>query len=463
MPEDSTKSQIASVQVRGLYNRFDHDITFGETDNIIIIHAPNGYGKTVTLKLIDLFFKKRFSAVSRINFSEVIIKFRNNANLIVRPSNESNENLQDNNHEANLKNLKIFFRKENQEKEHTIKHDRSVRRNISRSMVDRYVPHLDRLASDVWGDSASGNVLSFDEVMDLYSDRFSNPESGKKLPAWLEEALSWANTRLIETQRLFQIESERRYPKTSRNSDNSTSVVYRQAKDLATRIDRTFALYSVKSQKLDQSFPQRVLIKVANKEAPRDEEALRKEINDLERKREYLTEAGLLTQVETALPLSSMQLSEDLRRVLEVYIEDTRDKLTTFDDMFARIDLFKRIINGKFRFKYIDVTADQGVVVFGDSNVPLDLSALSSGEQHELVLIYDLIFESNANSFLLIDEPEISLHVAWQKRFLPDLIEIMKINRGREGNISYSGVDNQDLYEDLSEVAAMHLESSSAA
>ena len=265
MPEDSTKSQIASVQVRGLYNRFDHDITFGETDNIIIIHAPNGYGKTVTLKLIDLFFKKRFSAVSRINFSEVIIKFRNNANLIVRPSNESNENLQDNNHEANLKNLKIFFRKENQEKEHTIKHDRSVRRNISRSMVDRYVPHLDRLASDVWGDSASGNVLSFDEVMDLYSDRFSNPESGKKLPAWLEEALSWANTRLIETQRLFQIESERRYPKTSRNSDNSTSVVYRQAKDLATRIDRTFALYSVKSQKLDQSFPQRVLIKVANK------------------------------------------------------------------------------------------------------------------------------------------------------------------------------------------------------
>jgi hypothetical protein len=41
--------------------------------------------------------------------------------------------------------------------------------------------------------------------------------------------------------------------------------------------------------------------------------------------------------------------------------------------------------------------------------------------------------------------------------------EIMKINRERGGNISYSGVDNQDLYEDLSEAAAMHLESSSAA
>ena len=41
--------------------------------------------------------------------------------------------------------------------------------------------------------------------------------------------------------------------------------------------------------------------------------------------------------------------------------------------------------------------------------------------------------------------------------------EIMKIDRGRGGNISYSGVDDQDLYEDLSEAATMHLESSSAA
>ncbi|HIM86967.1 MAG TPA: DUF1292 domain-containing protein, partial [Candidatus Poseidoniales archaeon] len=41
--------------------------------------------------------------------------------------------------------------------------------------------------------------------------------------------------------------------------------------------------------------------------------------------------------------------------------------------------------------------------------------------------------------------------------------EIMKIDRGRGGNISYSGVDDQDLYEDLSEAAAMHLESIGAA
>ncbi len=41
--------------------------------------------------------------------------------------------------------------------------------------------------------------------------------------------------------------------------------------------------------------------------------------------------------------------------------------------------------------------------------------------------------------------------------------EIMKIDRGRGGKVSYFGIDDQNLYEELSEAAAMHLEYSSAA
>jgi predicted ATP-binding protein involved in virulence len=52
---------------------------------------------------------------------------------------------------------------------------------------------------------------------------------------------------------------------------------------------------------------------------------------------------------------------------------------------------------------------------------------LSSGEQHELVMIYDLLFRVPDNALILIDEPELSLHVAWQKKFIPDLQEIQKL------------------------------------
>ncbi len=42
------------------------------------------------------------------------------------------------------------------------------------------------------------------------------------------------------------------------------------------------------------------------------------------------------------------------------------------------------------------------------------------------------MFKTKENSLILIDEPEISLHVTWQKEFLKDLLNIAEIN-----NISF--------------------------
>ncbi|MGP9596953.1 MULTISPECIES: AAA family ATPase, partial [unclassified Psychrobacter] len=44
------------------------------------------------------------------------------------------------------------------------------------------------------------------------------------------------------------------------------------------------------------------------------------------------------------------------------------------------------------------------------------------------VLLYQLIFNTEPQTLVLIDEPEISLHVVWQKQFMEDLVEVSKIN-----------------------------------
>jgi predicted ATP-binding protein involved in virulence len=54
---------------------------------------------------------------------------------------------------------------------------------------------------------------------------------------------------------------------------------------------------------------------------------------------------------------------------------------------------------------------------------------LSSGEQHELVILYELLFRVSKNSIILIDEPEISLHVAWQDEFLKDLGQMAELSQ----------------------------------
>lgn len=70
---------------------------------------------------------------------------------------------------------------------------------------------------------------------------------------------------------------------------------------------------------------------------------------------------------------------------------------------------------------------ESGIIVTSAQGRTLPLNALSSGEQHELVLLYELLFRISERALILIDEPEISLHVAWQLRFISDLKRIQAL------------------------------------
>jgi predicted ATP-binding protein involved in virulence len=43
---------IRKITVQGLYGTFNHEIQMDNPDKVTIIHGPNGFGKTVMLKMI---------------------------------------------------------------------------------------------------------------------------------------------------------------------------------------------------------------------------------------------------------------------------------------------------------------------------------------------------------------------------------------------------------------------------
>ena len=157
-------------------------------------------------------------------------------------------------------------------------------------------------------------------------------------------------------------------------------------------------------------------------------EELRQRLSKLEEKRERLTAVGLLDQDNDADFQIPTQIDETKRSVLSIYVNDAEKKLDVFDDMADRIELFRNIVNRRFLYKQMTVNREKGFIFTTSDNKPLPSSALSSGEQHELVLLYELLFEVKPGSLILIDEPELSLHVAWQQQFLKDLQEITKLS-----------------------------------
>ena len=50
-------------------------------------------------------------------------------------------------------------------------------------------------------------------------------------------------------------------------------------------------------------------------------------------------------------------------------------------------------------------------------------------KKYALLKVRKLSFKVVPNSLILIDEPELSLHIYWQQRFLQDLDEITKLSQ----------------------------------
>jgi predicted ATP-binding protein involved in virulence len=91
------------------------------------------------------------------------------------------------------------------------------------------------------------------------------------------------------------------------------------------------------------------------------------------------------------------------------------------------VDLCNAYLTGK-RFVYDNVNysisirqpqADNGEK---ENNGCLELKMLSSGEKQIVSLFSHLYLSGERNYFVIIDEPELSLSVPWQQRFLPDII-----------------------------------------
>lgn len=191
-------------------------------------------------------------------------------------------------------------------------------------------------------------------------------------------------------------------------------------------------------QRIDRDLPQRVISAVRGPEAKLEMvEACLDEIQTLETRLSQFGLAGQDHGVATALleggavPTGAQQGElAVLLAVLQAYL----DKLEASKSILDDLERFIGAVNRRFRGKHLEFTPRRGLRVYldvtdqlapfrnEDGSIPL--SALSSGEQHLVVLLYRLVFGASRRSLFLVDEPEISLHVAWQRELASDLAEI---------------------------------------
>ncbi len=435
--------RIVEIEVEQLFGTFDHRVPLNIGDRITLIHGPNGFGKTILLEMLYGLFNGRYATLRRIPFRQLIARFDDGLRLTVtkgdlaeqldlleaepvlepallQPLAESEREIQialndgafghDNEHEFKLGSM----------------HSEEIVRHISRA-----VPHLERVGPSTWLDLTTDEVLTADEVLETYGDHFLGRQRtlfGDQLalfsqdePEWWQRIRRSFRVEMIREQRLMQLRPAR----TRRGAPAMVPAIYDYSNELARKLKEKLAESAALSQSLDRTFPARLLERIHA--AGPSENALSAKLAELERKREQLRDAGLLDEQEAMPLLPTERLGEETRDVLAVYVEDAEKKLGIFEDLALKIELFQEIINSRFLYKRLSISRKDGFVFTTSRGEFLPLNALSSGEQQELVLLYELLFRLDPDSLVLIDEPEISLHVAWQKKFLEDLTKITEL------------------------------------
>ena len=410
---------IDRVRVRGLFDHFDHDLEFRTDERVMIVIGPNGFGKTTTLRLIDALFNQSLRRLAEISFRSVEVSFDQDKRLVVEKEDHTEQDddgpqskliFQDGNGQA------WTFRPPVRRRRTVYPRTRRRRMDLANlASIEDIVPILNRVGISHWRNRETGELLDLDEVRTLYQHELDLGRS-PRLPPWLQDILGAVTIRFIDTERL------------TRTGDPKRTVrIY--SEELAGRISKTIAEYAALSQSLDRTFPARVV--TGNGTSETSMKKLAEDLDEIKNSQSLLEEAGLLSTGHDSIDIPDLNNVDPSRLdVLSVYAQDTKQKLHVFDDTYLKIDAFMTIANSRLRYKRVSVSA-AGLRVVSWTGEDLDLDLLSSGEQHELVILYELLFRTSKNSLILIDEPELSLHVAWQEQFVSDLEKMAKISHFR--------------------------------
>jgi predicted ATP-binding protein involved in virulence len=416
--------RLICFEVVGLFHEFNYRIPLNVEQRVTAIIAPNGSGKTICLRLINSLFAKQWSFFTTVEFERAEYSFASGYKVTVRRENKPSES------DEVANNLGISFAIEYPETDPIFWTPGAIDPKITRSMpIERYLHFLTRRGVNQFIHDHTGETFTLIEVVETFGNHlpsgFLNSLYGAEPPT-LNKLIKNIDCHLIETQRLLILRDD---PDTSygARTQRSSLAISKKAQTLKAVIAKELTAYAALSQSLDRSFPKRVIS--LHKRLILAAENLKSRLIELEQKRASLMEVGILdSEADDPVALPQGPLPEAISRVLSVYAEDTVQKLDSLSKLQSRIELFVELIKQRFLVKDVIVSKENGFSIsFRGVMVPLD--KLSSGEQHQLVLFFELLFELRENALILIDEPELSLHVAWQKKFISDLHRIIALKK----------------------------------
>jgi energy-coupling factor transporter ATP-binding protein EcfA2 len=177
----------------------------------------------------------------------------------------------------------------------------------------------------------------------------------------------------------------------------------------------------------------RIISGIAHAPSPKPSEVtlpeLVKALRELEMKSTDLVRFGLTKpfnaeEIVANLNRISNSSVETVVGILEPYVSGIRARFDAMEPIRAQLYRFVETINSFYRNKSVRLDLDQGMVISSSGGDRLSPDALSSGEGQLLFILASTLVAKENSRLFMIDEPEISLNVKWQRMLISSLLEL---------------------------------------
>lgn len=120
-----------------------------------------------------------------------------------------------------------------------------------------------------------------------------------------------------------------------------------------------------------------------------------------------------------------LNLSQKIQAVLDVDAENTNYK-ELHEETYKFKKRFEEIVNLLFveTNKQLIYENETNKLLFLKDNEKVTVYQLSSGEKQLLIILLSVLIQDNKESIILMDEPEVSLHIDWQKKLIGYIREL---------------------------------------
>ncbi|WFC81239.1 AAA family ATPase [Enterobacter quasiroggenkampii] len=452
----ASKLNISKIEISNLFDMFSYDIELN--DDLTILTSPNGYGKSTILRMINNFTTGNYYSFLHESFNKVVFHLVENEGR----SERKHKQLELLNHFMGTKDIKdqdeiinLFgFNFEDETTRHkieVIKNNRVVTisdltKDDSPTTIVELPPEsefsvivssieaknpITRIEYDSWTDDFTGEIYDFKGLVARYNSTLNEEVRGRifKNTAWLDSIIKNVNSYFISTDRIkSNVVRNRRH---SRN-EKSASMIKNLAMIISDKIQEGIRNQFDIGREKETTFPERLIKLLKSDDKFVTQHELLSLINDIQKYESKFSKLGLIsdTNSRTTNLLNDFfdyENSSTGNVVLKIYLDDIKSKFKALDTLSNQLRLFTETLNKLLSFKEIKVNLKKGFTVQpSNGKKDIDISELSSGEQHIIIMIGKLIFESKKGDLILIDEPEISLHPEWQEAYIDSLEEIRK-------------------------------------